>query len=320
MSILCIWQCRYLAKFQKHATRLCNNAQMDEWDDLRFVLAVARGGGLSGAARRLGVNHSTVSRRISGLEARLGVRLFDRLPSGHRPTEAGQDAIAAAERMEAAATEMAISLTGRDSALRGAVTLTAPLMILLGPFAEVLAAFRAAHPGIEVRLAATNDLLNLHRREADIAIRATDMPDDGLFGMRLTEQRAAIYAAPGYLDRQAQEGLPLDWIGNPRESAPPADVLGRFPGARIAARADDKLAALAAARAGIGACRLPCFQGDTDPALVRVPGFPLYRYPDKWILTHSDLRDVARVRAVMRFAADAVRARRALFMGERPIR
>jgi len=291
---------------------------MEDWDDLRFVLAVSRAGGLSAAARSLGVTHSTVSRRIAGLEAKMGVRLFDRLPTGHVPTDAGTEAVAAAEEIEGSSNALARRITARDRQPGGTVTLTAPLMIVMGPFMQVLAAFRDKYPEIDIRVLATNDLLNLHRREADIAIRATDTPEESLFGVRLTEQRAAIYAAPAYLRRLLPGGAdsPLEWLGVPGNPAPPPEVLAAYPGARQSIMVDDKLGTLAAARVGLGACRLPCFQGDLDPGLVRVPGFGLFRYPDKWILTHPDLRNVERVRLMIRFAAEEIRKRRGLFMGE----
>lgn len=295
-----------------------------DWDDLKHVLAVSRQGGLSGAARLLGVNHSTVSRRITSMEERLGAQLFERTPTGHQPTEAGLEAINAAERMEEASIAFERRLAGKDNQPAGLVTLTAPLMILMGPFMEIAARFRDAHPQIELKLIASNDLLDLQRREADVAIRVSDAPDERLFGMRLTEQRSAVYAAPAYLARHAAairdhpETAPLEWIGHDTQDAPPPEVQQVFPATRLSVRMNDKLGMMAAAKAGMGMVRLPCFQGDVDPALARAPRLGLYRYPDKWILTHPDLRKSERIRLVMRFAAEAVRRKRALFMGEGP--
>lgn len=294
---------------------------MKNWDDMRHVLAVARGNGLSGAARALGVNHSTVSRRIAAFEERLGARLFDRRPDGYLPTEAGAQAVAAAESMERIFTDLETGIAASDLRATGKLVVTAPLMIVMGPFATALADFRERYPEIELRVIATNDLLNLHRREADVAIRATDTPDEGLFGVRLSEQRAAIYAAPSYLRRMRAvlEGpratAKLDWIGRNEEDSPPADVASLFPSARVTARFDDKLAMMAAAKAGMGLVRLPCFHGDPDPALERVPDTPLSRYPDKWVLTHPALKNTVRVRLFLSMAAEVARRMRPLFMG-----
>ncbi len=294
------------------------------WDDLRHVLAVGRTGGVSGAARQLGVTHTTVSRRIAALEERLGVRLFDRLPNGQVPTDAGREAIAVAEEMEHAVTGLERRVVGQDAELQGQVVLTAPLMVLMGPFMQVVAQFCAVHPQVALKVLATTDLLDLHRRDADIALRATDAPDERLFGVRLTGQRSAIYATPGYLDRfgetlrRAPEEVALDWIGHTGHDQPLPEIAAVYPRARLSLALDDKLAMLAAAKADMGVVRLPCFHGDRDSALMRVPGLGLFRYPDKWVLTHPDLRHTARVRLVMRFITDAVRSERALFMGERP--
>jgi DNA-binding transcriptional LysR family regulator len=298
---------------------------MMDWDDLRFVLAVQRGGGVSGAARALNVNHSTVSRRISALEKRIGVRLFDRLPSGYAPTEAGQEAVAAAQDMELTVLALDRTVAARDNRPSGTVTVTAPLMIIMGPFMDALVGFRQRHPQIDVQIRATNDLLSLERRESDVAIRASDAPDESLFGLRVTEQRAAAYASPDYLarHREALAERPaeaeLEWLGHLDQTAPPTQVTAVYPRTRLALPTNDKLAALAAAKAGLGICRLPCFWGDRDPGLRRVPGLPLARYPDKWLLTHPDLASVERIRLFMRFATEAIRPLRPLFMGECPL-
>lgn len=291
---------------------------MTKWDDLRFVLAVSRGGGIAAAGRALGVNHSTVSRRITAIETRIGARLFDRLSSGMAATDAGRDAIAVAEEMETSATALSRRIAGQDGRPGGRVTLTAPPMILIGPFMQILAGFSARYPEIDIRLLASNELLNIHRRKADVAIRATDAPEESLFGVKLTEMRAAVYVAPEYLAGLTQDRsrAALDWIGFSGPDQVPEEVMSVYPRARFSLGMDDKLPMLAAAKAGLGAVRLPCFHGDTDPGLVRLPGLGLSRYPDKWMLTHPDLRHVERVRLVMRFAADAIRKRRGLFMGE----
>ncbi|MCL5777237.1 LysR family transcriptional regulator [Limibaculum sp. FT325] len=173
---------------------------MTDWDDLRFVLAAAREGGFSGAARALGVNHATVSRRIAGLEARLGVRLFDRLPRGIVPTAAGERALETARRAEAEMLGLAQDLAGRDRALAGPLTVTAPQLLIAVHLAGVFAAYGARHPGVELTVNASNVPLNLHRREADVAIRVSNAPEDTLVGRRASGQRRAFYLARGYLD------------------------------------------------------------------------------------------------------------------------
>lgn len=167
-----------------------------DWDDLKYVLEVARCGGVTAAARRLGVNHATVSRRMGALEKQAGVRLFDRLPAGYSPTSAGLEAVRAAEAMESAALALDRTLARRDIRTEGTVTLTAPLMLLASvPFLQMVADLKKVQPGIVLRLIASIDLLNLHQREADIAIRSSERPDETLFGLKLTSIRAAQFGS-----------------------------------------------------------------------------------------------------------------------------
>jgi len=290
------------------------------WDDLKFVLEIARSGGVTAAARRLGVNHATVSRRVASLEDRTGLRMFDRLPNGYSPTEAGLQAVSAAEQMEEAALGLDRQLDQRDVRPEGPVTITAPLMFLASqPFLEMAKAVRHTYPNILLRTLAGIDLLNLHRREADIAIRATGEPDESLFGLKLTEIRVCTYAAPSYVASIGSDAKPEDmtWIGHipPGEAGPETSPF--YDDKTVALSANDKLVAACAAKAGFGAVNLPCYYGDLDPGLVRVPGLPMRNYNDFWILTHPDLARVARIRAVMRLFADTARRLRPMFDGSK---
>ena len=144
-----------------------------QWDDFRYVLAIAREGGLAGAARVLAVNHSTVFRRLGALEAELGVALFERLPGGYRPTEPGERLVRAAERVEAEALAAERELTGRDARLTGRLRVTCSETLAYRLLTAELARFAELHPGIVVELAIDNRQLDLSRREADVALRAT---------------------------------------------------------------------------------------------------------------------------------------------------
>lgn len=301
----------------------CISAQMTDWDDLRFVLAAAREGGFSGAARALGVNHATVSRRIAGLEARLGVRLFDRLPRGIVPTAAGERALETARRAEAEMLGLAQDLAGRDRALAGPLTVTAPQLLIAVHLAGVFAAYGARHPGVELTVNASNAPLNLHRREADVAIRVSNAPEDTLVGRRASGQRRAFYLARGYLDAHraaieapgAETGLDclaFQWW----EDGVPEALTALHPRSRVAMRFDDMVALHAAVRAGAGVGLLPCFLGDSDADLIRLPGIEPIPYLDIWVVTHPSLRRVPRVRAFMAFVGEAIRARAALYTGE----
>src|SRR5690242_20666635 len=147
-------------------------SSLSDWDGLRYVLAIARAAGLGGAAAALGVSHSTVFRRLKLLEERLGVALFERLPSGYAATDAGEQLLRAAERIEAETLALDRAITGQDRRLSGRLRVTASETLAYRVLTAEIARFRAVHAGIEVELAIDNRALDLARREADVALRA----------------------------------------------------------------------------------------------------------------------------------------------------
>ncbi|WP_246541347.1 LysR family transcriptional regulator [Roseibium polysiphoniae] len=295
---------------------------MEKWDDLKFVLAVATAGNLSAAARKLGVNHTTVSRRLSALEEGLGTRLFERLPDGLTPTPAGSEAVESARRIETELYSLDTRITAQDTELEGPLRVTAAQLIFQSGLADTMARFARLHPRIELSMNAANEILSLHRREADVAIRVTDRPDENLFGRLATGQNRTFYASREYLrshseafasssSTEAIESVSFKWWGK----QPPKEVRARFPNAHTTVVCDDMIATQSAVRAGMGIGRMPCFLGDTDPELERVPGFELSRYFDIWVLTHPDLKNVERIRRFVRFAADDFKANSGLYLG-----
>jgi len=288
---------------------------MLDWNDLRHVLETARQGGISGAARVLGVNHGTVARRITAAEKALGARLFDRLTSGYVPTEAGLDAVRAAEEMEASGAILDRQVGARDADVEGPLTVTAPQLLVERVLGPMFRDFVVGHPEIELTLVATNDVLNLARRQADVAIRISNNPSPTLVGHRVAEQRAAVYASPELIARDAGGIAPLDWVRFSSWPGPPEKVREIRPNLKVRLAVDDMMAAIGAARAGVGATRMACFLGDSDPALCRVPGLPDFDYSPVWVLTHSDLKRVPRIRAFVEHTATRLRKLRPLFMG-----
>lgn len=284
-----------------------------DWDDLKYVLETVRHGGLSGAARALGVNHATVSRRIASVEAAMGALLFDRLPSGYTPTDAGRDAARTAEAMEAAQGELSRQIGSRDQALSGKLMITAPQLLIEHVLAPILVDFCALHPEIELHVSAANEPLNLAQREADVAIRVADAPPENLHGVRIAELCAAAYVSAVYGARLTK-GAPLSWLQIGSDGVP-AQVRAGWPEARIGATFDDMVAMRGAVRAGLGAARLPCFVGDRDPLLIRLSGVPIFAKSPIWVLTHADLRKVARIEVFTSFAAARLRGLRGLFEG-----
>ena len=189
---------------------------MIDWDDVRYFLAVARGGSVRAAAERLGVNHSTVLRRIAQLEQRLGVRMFEKLPSGYRLTAAGEEVLEFAGQMEASSNQLETRVFGRDQSVRGLlrVTLTPILAthLLIPDFAD----FARLHPDIEMEILSSGELANLTNREADVAIRVVydrkTLPLN-LHGLKGPELFGGVYISRDRLAAwRAGAPDPIRWI------------------------------------------------------------------------------------------------------------
>src|SRR5215471_20758606 len=290
-----------------------------EWNELRLVLAVARERSLSGAARTLGVRHSTVFRHLGAMEQKLGVRLFERFRDGYSPTSAGEAAASVAARIAEDVLSLERRLSGQDLRPSGTVRITTTDTVgaLL---TRHLSALRAAHPEIALEITISNALANLTRREADIAIRPTPEPPETLVGRRVADIAHAIYGSPDYLNRSENKGLfAHDWIG--LDDALGGTAIGRWlqvnvPQARLACRVDSLPALRDVALAGLGLTMLPCYVGDIALGLRRAVRKTVPQPRSAlWLLTHNDLRRTARIRAVMDFFASALKADRALLEG-----
>lgn len=288
-----------------------------EWDDLRVVLAVFREGTLSGAARRLGVTHSTVFRRLGAIEEQIGARLFERFRDGYVPTPAGETAAEAAARLEDEVLTLERRLSGQDLRPSGVVRITTT--DTLGTILmRHLPAMRAVHPEIQFEVAISNAMANLTRREAEIAIRPTPEPPEILVGRRVADIAHAIYGSKAYLSRRQEKELSAhDWIA--LDDALASTVIGRWihenlRAARITCRVDALPALRDAALAGLGLALLPCYLGDPAPGLRRLAQKTEPRSA-LWLLTHDDLKRTARIRATLDFLAKAFTSERALFEG-----
>ena len=288
---------------------------MFDWDDLRLVLAVARAGGLSGAAKSLGVNHSTLFRRLNALERDLGVALFERLPTGYRTTDAGERLVGAAERIEAEAIALDRELTGRDTRLSGRLRVTSSETLAFRVLTDEIARFRRSHPGIEVELVIDNRPLDLSRREADVALRAARPTQGDLFGRKLADIAWAVYGAPDCLGSRGAPADPEDLAGCPfvgwGEAALPVKAAAwlaeSVTAEAVAYRSSSLLNQLVAAKAGIGLAVLPCYLADPEPGLIRVLPPIADLTTELWLITHKTLKGTARVRAFMEIVGDGVR-------------
>lgn len=286
-----------------------------DWDDLRAVLLVVRTGKLARAGEALGVNYTTIARRIARAESALSQTLFERLSDGYRATEAGHLVAEHAAGMEARQDEMLRQLKGRDQSLRGKLVITVP-QLLVGPhIAPVIARFNALHPAVDIHLRATNELLDLNRREADLAIRISRNPGDSLMGLRLCAQQTASFTAPKWaeiLDRNPD--AITDWIVHDGNPVVPKTVRETHPNARVRAVFDDMVAMVGAAQAGLGIVRMPFFLGRSTPGLVQVPLLAPQPYADIWVVSHRDVWPSARVRAFRAVLVDWFKQNRSLFV------
>ncbi len=291
-----------------------------DWDDLRYVLAVGNAGSLAGAARKLGVNHTTVLRRVGALEQRLGLRLFDRLPTGYVLTAGGEQLITAARDIDATVTVLERKLAGQDLRLAGTVRVTTTDTVMGSILPEIIAEFRNSHPGIRIEIAVSNLMFNLTKREADVAIRPATDPPEMLIGRRIAGVAFAIYGSPAYLARrdEAQQLADHQWVA-PDDSLADTAVAKwmrtHLPQADITFAADSLLALRQAAQAVLGLAALPCYLGDTSSDLVCMHQPIPELQTALWILTHSDLRHTARIRAFTEFAGNAFAQRRELLEG-----
>nr|WP_206022273.1 LysR family transcriptional regulator [Halomonas bachuensis] len=276
---------------------------MLHWDDLRVVQAIAEAGSLSGAGRRLGTSHATVFRRLNTIETRLGVALFERSRTGYAPTPAGEDLAATAARVAAEVHGAERRVAGRDLRLSGIIRVTTTDTLLMGLLSPIFADFQHAHPEIILEVAVSNQLFNLSQRDADVAVRPSQAPPEHLVGRRVGSIAQAVYARA--------DTITDGWIGPDRHLGYTAlDTWMAENGAneRCRYRVDTMLGMLAAARDGLGRAVLPCYLADAEPALER-NGEPIPELAtDLWLLTHPDLRRVARIRAFMAFLVEALSA------------
>ncbi len=292
---------------------------MIDWDDVRYFLAVARGGSVRAAAERLGVNHSTVLRRIAQLEERLGVHMFEKLPSGYRLTSAGEEVLEFADQMEASSHLLETRVFGRDQSARGLLRVTLPPFfpthLLMPDFAD----FARLHPDIEMEILSSGEPANLTNREADVAIRIVSdrktLPLN-LHGLKGPELFGGAYMSRDRLAAwRAGAPDPIRWIAIDNHGLPDWAREGEVRVTEVPFRTPDAEAQLVAARQGIGMTKLPCFVGDADPLLVRVPGIDLHMYGTLWLLTQGETRKTKRVRLFTEFVSRRLAAYASLLAG-----
>ena len=296
-------------------------AERFDWDDLQSFLAVARSGRLTLAARRMGVDHTTLGRRLTGLERALGTSLFERHATGYSLTQQGERLLANAEAMEGMALSIMEDLAGSGGSLSGAVRIGAPDGFGSFFLAPRIGRLGQQHPDLELQLVAMPRLFSLSKREADIAISVAQPEAGRLHARKLTDYELGLYAARSYLD----QGPPITGIGDlPGHRfisyiddlvyTPELDYLPQISrDIRPSLKSASLVAQFRAVQAGAGIAVLPCFlvAGETD--LVRLLPQEVRLIRTFWLLVHSDLRHLSRIRVTAEFIAEEVRRNSRLF-------
>lgn len=286
-----------------------------DWDQLRIFLAAYRAGSLRGASDKLKVNHATVTRAIQGLETELNTRLFERSVGGLKITQSGEALVGPAEEIERQALSIGRKLTGLDSQPTGKIRVSMPPALSRKFIIPVLASFTEKYPEINVEIIATNAISDLGRSEADVSIRIAHAVEDDVVGRRVVRFVEGTYASPEYLakhpDLTIGDGSGGHWItwsdksGWIKKSA--------FPNAVSRHILSEIPVQIEAAAHHLGLCNVPCFLGDADPRIVRVPDTPITQNLSIWLLLHGDLQKTARIRAFVDHTAEYLQKRRSIF-------
>lgn len=297
---------------------------MFDWNDLRFFLAVAEHGGTKAAARALGVDASTVQRRLAELERQIGQALVQRLAAGYRLTELGERMLEPAREVAqaVAALERRLEDARRDVAGRVRLTCPEPLMLRLTS-SGLLERFAARYPRVAIEFVISDRYLDIAAGDADVALRSGDTDGEGLLGRKLADSLWAVYASRRFVEQQgapqgAQELERFPIVGFEESMAKHrASTWLRqvAPGARIAARNDGVLGVLYAVKAGLGIAPLPTAIADAEPDLLRLFG-PVPELTRSWrLITTPELRRTPRVNALFEFCVAELDALQAVLTG-----
>jgi DNA-binding transcriptional LysR family regulator len=297
---------------------------MLSWDDFRYIKAIAQGRSLASAAEELAVNHSTVFRRLGQIEGRLGSRLFERSRSGYALTPCGEEMVRLAEQMENDIVAFERQVTGRDLRPSGELRVTTNDALLVHILSDLFAGFRRAYPEIVLDVVISNSSLNLSKRDADVAVRATNRAPDTLVGRRIAAFGCAVYGLENGRGRVDLSDLGRHhWVGLGENLAGikiAKWLRDHVPSDRIVYRVNTVLGLAEAVEAGIGLGFLPCAIGESTPGLVQLSDVVPDVGGDLWLLTHPDLRQTARVRAFMDYAGAELAKKRRLIEGGSEVR
>lgn len=289
---------------------------MIDWEAYRLVLSIARCGRMSEAGKELGVAQSTMFRRLTDLESKLGRPLFQREQGVYKPNEDGVRIVAAAESMEQNAAEALRQVTGHDQKLRGRVTIAASEVLASFFLARHVGGIGKTHAGLEVSVLAGNQMLSLANLEADIAIRPQRPTDAALFGRKLATIRWAVYAPENAADPATD--LPSSVIGFFGEPSVESIILSQkkhLPDRAPQFFSNSLVLSASLAVSTQSQTLIPIILGDQWPGLIRLSDPIEHEFGELWIVCHNDMRKNAKVRIVFDALINAARADRELFEG-----
>ena len=276
-----------------------------DWSDLQFFLAVARHGSLSAAARQLGVNHSTVLRRLQHFEQGLGVAVLQRQSGGYVLTPAGDELVARLGGLDEQISGAERQVRGLEQQIRGSIRLTSTDTLFASLLTPLLADFQRLHSAVSLQLVSRNEFLRLTPREADMAVRGTHEPPEHLLGRCAGRIQTALYGSRDYLARMGERPLSEHlWVGLDESLAhlkQAAWLSEHVPAEQVVARSDSLVGMLQCVRQGMGLGLLLCPLAEGCAELVRLAEPRPELDTPIWILTHPDLRRVGRIRALSDF-------------------
>lgn len=279
------------------------------WAELPFFLAVARLGSLRAAAQDLGVNHATVNRNVSDLEHYYGAKLFYRRQKGLTLTPVGKELFYQAEAAEEAVFRARRVTKHQDTKLEGPVRVTMGAHNAYYFLAPLLEDFQNKYPDIDLQITVENAVQNLAEGPADVSVRSAWNVDDNVTGKKIGEYHAAIMASPDYLERnwptRGEKGEGLDWIGNGRLwPVPEIENKRLFPNAKRKFDTADPIMKVDLVRRGYGMSIMPLSTLLLVEGLAVVPDTPIVPERNVWVLVQTELKNTARVRAVMDFLSE----------------
>ncbi len=303
---------------------MASNQARLSWDDFRLIKAIAEARTLPSAAFMLGVNHSTVFRRLKQIEDTLGVAPFEKHRSGYTLTAVGEEVVELAKRLDEEIASVMRKLAGQEISPSGELRIATNDTLLVHLLTPIFSQFREQCPDIRLDILIGNQALNLSKRDADVAIRATDKPPETLVGRRAAHIAWALYAKAGTKPalRPSDGGIDLSghcWV-SPGEQMGSLKLvkwlLAHVPSERLVYKVNTVLGLAEAVEAGAGIGYLPCFIGDARKTLQRLAPPRQEFGTDLWLLTHSDLRHAPRVRAFLDFLGTEIAKRRVFIEGE----